>query len=209
MEIVIFGATGKVGRHLVSQALLREMKVRAFGRNVHQLPDKDPKLELVKGGVFDESEVRDVISGCNGVLTAYSGNSDNNDKTLTVGIKNVIAQMKKTGVTRIIALGDHSILNAPEGGLFLEREDFPEEDMHLALENQQAWQYLKTSGLTWTIICAPKIEEGDPTGKYITEADFFPEDARSKIYSGDLALFMLEELEKNRFPNQRVGIGLV
>ena len=209
MEIVIFGATGRVGRHLVSQALLRDLNVRAFGRNVHQLPDKDSRLDLVKGAVFDEKDVLDVVRGCNAVLTSMDGNLTGNDKTLSLGTKNIIAQMKKAGVQRIVALSSQAILNAPEGGLLLERKDFPEEFIHMALEHQQAWQYLKASGLTWTLVCAPKIEEGDPTGKFIAEADFFPEDAHSQIYSGDLALFMLEVLEKDRYPNQRVGVGLV
>ncbi len=58
MQIVIFGATGMVGRQLVKQALFKGHRVKAFGRNVftEELP-KDDLLELVQGALFDEEQV--------------------------------------------------------------------------------------------------------------------------------------------------------
>lgn len=41
MIITVFGATGQVGRFLVSLALAKGHTVRAFGRNVEDLIDHD------------------------------------------------------------------------------------------------------------------------------------------------------------------------
>lgn len=209
MEVAIFGATGQVGRHLVNQALLKGYKVRAFGRNVHELNDNNDDLTLIKGGVFDDKDVFDALKGCDAVLSVLGGSFDGTDKTRSLGIKNIIAQMKRASVKRIIALGGMGVLDHPEGGLIIEQPEYPEEYIPVGREHQKAWEQLEASGLNWTFVCSPDIIDADPVGNFITSADHFPDGARTKINSGDIALFMLNELEVEAYPLQRVGIGMV
>ena len=54
MELIIFGATGMVGKQLVQQALFRSHTVKAFGRNVFTTDfPKDENLILIQGALFD------------------------------------------------------------------------------------------------------------------------------------------------------------
>lgn len=209
MKIVVFGATGQVGRHIVSQALLKNHQVRAFGRNVHEIPDNSPDLELIKGGVFDTEDVFRAIKGTDAVISALGGGFDGRDKTRSLGMKNIIEQMKNNGVMRIIALGGMGVLDHPEGGLIIDQPDYPAEFLPVGKEHQKAWDLLNGSGLNWTFLCSPDIIDADPQGNFITSAHVFPEGATTTIHSGDLALFMLQELENEQFPQQRVGIGMV
>ena len=124
MTIIVFGATGMVGKQLVQQALFKGHTVKAFGRNVFSEYEPETKnLELVKGALFDAGEVADAIKGCNAVLSALGGGFDGNDKTRTLGIKNIIAQMKKDNVQRIIAVGGMGVLNADEITLIVDTEN--------------------------------------------------------------------------------------
>jgi putative NADH-flavin reductase len=50
MRILIFGATGRTGRELVSQALRRGHDVSAFVRNPGKLTVVDARLRVVQGG---------------------------------------------------------------------------------------------------------------------------------------------------------------
>lgn len=209
MDIAIFGATGQVGKHLVSQALLKGYQVRAFGRNVHEIPDNNKNLTLVKGGVFDDKDVYETVKGCDAVLSALGGSFDGTDKARSLGMRNIIQQMEAAGVKRIIALGGMGVLDHPDGGLIIDQPEYPEEYLPVGKEHQKAWEYLRDSRLDWTFLCSPDIIDADPSGKFISAAAVFPEGARKKIFSGDLALFMLDELEKNRYLHQRVGIGSV
>ena len=55
MIITIFGATGQVGKRVVSAALNKGYTVRSFGRNIEKLIDQYPNhknLVLLKGYVF-------------------------------------------------------------------------------------------------------------------------------------------------------------
>lgn len=208
MNIIIFGATGMVGKQLVQQALFKGHAVKAFGRNVFTEFETDtPNLELIKGALFDAGEVSDAVKGCDAVLSALGGGADGNDKTRTLGIKNIIAQMKKNHIKRIIAIGGLGILNASEISLLIDQEDYPKEYIPVGKEHLQAYEYLKESGLDWTFVCPPNIINHEATGAFTTNANYPPEINNYKINAGDLALFMLNELEKKEYVKQRVGIS--
>jgi hypothetical protein len=208
MNLIIFGSTGQVGKQLVQQALFKGDTVKAFGRNVFSEFEADTKnLELIKGALFDAHEVRAAIKDCDAVLSALGGSADGTDKTRTLGIKNIITQMDAAGVKRIIAVGGLGVLNASETTLLVDEESYPKEYIPVGKEHQQAYEYLKESKLDWTFVCPPNIINNEATGNFTTNANYPPEQNNYTINSGDLALFMLGELEKNEYIKQRVGIS--
>lgn len=207
MEIIIFGATGTVGLQLVKQALYKGYSVKAFGRNVYSAgyPDND-NLELVTGALFDASEVLRAVKGCDAVLSAIGGAMDGRDKTRSVGMKNIVAQMNTAGVKRIVAIGGTGILENEEGKMLFEEEDYPQEYIPVTMEHKNAYEILKASDLDWTVVCPPMIVAGDATGIYRTEKSKQP-DGNYKINSGDLAMFMLNEMVNNEYLEARAGIS--
>ena len=208
MNLIIFGATGTVGKQLVQQALFNGDHVKAFGRNVYTTDYlQTENLQLVQGALFDESEVYNAIKGCDAVLSAIGGGADGTDKTRTLGIKNIIKQMQKAGVKRIIAIGGLGVLQADENSLLLDKDDYPPEYKAVGFEHKKAFELLNESGLDWTFVCPPNIINEGPTGSYVTKVDYPPEQNKYKINAGDLSMFMLNELTKNEFINHRVGIS--
>ncbi len=207
MHIIIFGATGQAGLQLVKQALWKGHTVKAFGRNVYDIIDmENERLTLIKGALFDEAEVREAIKGTDAVLSALGGAFDGTDKTRSLGMKNIAAQMEATGVRRIIGIGGMGVLNANEEHLVLDMEGYPPEYLPVGHEHLAAYEVLKQSNLDWTFVCPPDIINAEATGVFQTRADYPPEPSIS-ITTGDLALFMLNELEKNEFVKSRVGIS--
>lgn len=209
MKLTIFGATGQVGIEMVKQALWRGHEVSAFGRNVFDLKQEDEHLQKIKGALFDEGEVLQAIKGCDAVLSSIGGAFDGADKTRSLGIKNIITQMKKAGIKRIIAVGGMGILNADEETLLIDTPTYPTEYIAVGNEHRKAYEFLKSSELNWTFVCAPNIINEGPTGSYITSKDYPPSPNQFKINAGDLAQFMLNELEKNEYVQTRVGISAV
>ncbi len=210
MTITIFGATGMVGKYLVAQALAKDYNVKAFGRNVENLIDEDlrnDQLQAIKGYLFDEDEVYKAVKGSDIVISVLGGGFDGTDKTRTLGIKNIIAQMKKAGVTRILALGGLGVLNADDETYILDTPDYPEEYKAEGREHLQAYLYLKESGLNFTFVCPPNILNTDTTGNYTTSKDIAPEPNNWEIAAGDIAEFMLSNLTSAEFIGHRVGIS--
>ena len=212
MIITVFGATGQVGGHIVSQALALGYQVRAFGRNVTDLIDRDldsSALTAIQGYVFDASNVRDAIMGADAVLSALGGSFDGSDKTRSLGMKNIVEQMEETGVKRMVALGGMGILNAdePEEGLLIEQPGYPEEYLPVGQEHLKAYQSLAASTLDWTFVCSPDILNKAGTGQYITAANYAPKPNHYQIAAGDLAHCMIACIEKQQYLKQRVGIS--
>jgi uncharacterized protein len=208
MIVTIFGATGMVGKQLVQQALFKGFTVKAFGRNVFTELNMDEKnLELIKGALFDEGDVKNAIKGSDAVLSCLGGNFTGDDKTRSLGMKNIVAQMEKVGVNRIVAVGGIGVLQASEEKQIMNTEEFPKEYLAVSIEHKKAFDYLQNSSLDWTFVCPPMIVNETPTGNFSTLKDYPPTANNFNISAGDLALFMLSELERNDFIKTRVGIS--
>lgn len=210
MKITVFGATGHVGKHVVNQGLELGYQIVAFGRNIDKLIDRDiaaDALKTVKGYVFEPADVLQALQGADAVISVLGGSFDGMDKTRSLGIKNIIAQMKTAGTKRIVALGNLSVLNAPGNGLLIDQPDFPEEYKPVGYEHVQAWKYLQESGLDWTFVCAPDIKIDQPPAPYITSKDYPPVPNKGHISAASLAAFMLSEVQNNQFLQSRVGIS--
>ncbi len=163
MNLIIFGATGMVGKELVKQALHKGHKVKAFGRNVftEDLP-KDDNLELVQGALFDEGQVYKAIKGVDAVLSVLGGSTAETDVTRSLGMKNIVAQMEKAGIKRIVALGGMGSLNADEDTLILDTPEFPAAFFHVSKEHYKALGFLKASDLMLN-----ELEKNQYTGKRV------------------------------------------
>jgi putative NADH-flavin reductase len=203
MIITIFGSTGNVGKH-------DGHTVKAFGRNVYTagFPEND-HLELITGALFDEKQVYGAINGSDAVLSVLGGAFDGADHTRSLGMKHIVTQMQKAAVKRIIALGGMGVLVVSEEDTskLMELESYPAEYLPVGNEHLKAYEYLKASSLDWTFVCSPDIIDADETGIIHTAANIQPVPNIYKINSGDLALFMLDELKRNQFVQQRVGIS--
>ena len=115
--------------------------------------------------------------------------------------------MKNAAVNRIIAIGGKGCLTGDDEKLIMDSSNFPPEYLPVSHEHLKAYEYLKESGLAWTFVCPPDIINDGPTGIFTTAAGQMPAACSDTIHAGDLALFMLKELDKNDFVHSRVGIS--
>jgi uncharacterized protein len=208
MKLIVFGATGMVGKHLIKQALHMGHHVKAFGRNVFaEIMPEHENLELIKGALFDEGDVKHALKNCDAVLSALGGAIDGTDKTRSLGIKNIVTQMHKIGISRIVAVGGLGVLNAEDDSLLIDGEEYPEQYLAVGKEHQKAWEFLKASNLQWTFVCPPDIIDAEATGVFTTNANYPPAPNHYRIKAGDLALFMLNEIDRNDYLLKRVGIS--
>jgi uncharacterized protein len=212
MILTVFGATGQVGKYVVKQALAMGYSVRAFGRSIESLIDKDlsnNQLMAIKGYVFDEADVLSAVRGADAVISVLGGSFDGKDQTRSLGIKNIVEQMEKSGVQRIVALGGMGILNAEDdtNGLLIDQPDYPEQYKPVGLEHLAAFHTLEASSLAWTFICSPDILNQPGNRQYITSASNAPTPNHYQIAAGDLADCMLQCIHKSQYLLQRVGIS--
>ena len=100
MTILITGATGRIGRHLVTQLLDDGHHVRAITRNpaTAQLPEA---AEVVRGDLTDLDSLRDAFAGIEALHLITFGGDDGAD--LTNGAE-IVSLAHESGIRRVSVL---------------------------------------------------------------------------------------------------------
>ena len=62
MRVIVFGATGKTGQHVVRAALAAGHRVTAFGRSIERIKIDAPALVAHKGDVFDADSAASAVA---------------------------------------------------------------------------------------------------------------------------------------------------
>ena len=206
MNLIIFGATGTVGRHLVEQALSKNHRVTAFSRKPSaQNPDRRD-LTRQAGDVLDRGAVADAVAGHDAVLIALG--SGRQGTVRSRGAKHVIDAMERHGVRRLVCqttlgAGDsHALLNffwkRIMFGLFL-RE---------ALADHEAQEaFIRQSRLDWIIVRPGAFTDGPASDAY--KHGFPPTEKRLKfkISRADVADFMLRQLADDTYLRRSPGLS--
>lgn len=208
MNLVIFGASGRTGSHLIEQALQQGCTVTAFARPSSTIQIEHEQLRIVRGNIHDADTVEQAVKGHEVVLCALGVNRDEPHTALAEGTRNIIQAMKKHGVPRIICVSAVGFLS--------EKADFLAGRIYLwlfgrflqklfgAMKGQ--YQELKDSGLEWIAVRPFLLDEGPRKGGYRVAPHGIPSKGY-RINTGDVAEFMLKQLKSNEYVGKAPAIA--
>jgi len=203
MELLVFGASGRVGRRVCEYALSDGHCVTAFVRDAARAPDG---AAVVEGDVTDADAVAAAVSDQDAVCSALGPGEDGDRSALDTGIENLATAMETSGVTRLVAVAAAGILQATPGRLRLDVGDFPTSLRPIAAAHRTVYDRLRPSGLDWTLVCPPRMPDGPPTNHYRTAVDYLPDGGQS-VSTGDVATLVYDATVNGRYSCERVGIA--
>ncbi|MBS9720697.1 NAD(P)-dependent oxidoreductase [Tianweitania sp. BSSL-BM11] len=211
MKIALIGATGFVGKEVLTEAVSRGHTVTALVRN----PDKVPALEGVTAAKVDASDpdaLGAVLAGHDLVISAFNGGWGDPDiytKHMT-GSRAIAKASEQAGIP-LIAIGGAGSLHAADGSQFVDGPDFPADYKPGATAARDALDELKAgSWKNWTFLSpAFQLEPGTRRGIYRTGLDspVVDEEGTSKISASDLAVAILDEAEMPKHRGRRFTVG--
>jgi putative NADH-flavin reductase len=204
MKIAIFGATGKVGRHLVDQALERGDEVTVFVRDASKLAThRRERLRIVQGDVLVPKDVEQAVVGTGAVLSALGHTKTSSKDVLTEGTKNIVAAMKEHGVRRLVSLTGAGVRDPKDEPKIVDRVigsllKFFQRDL---LEDSigQA-RVIRESDLEWVIVRAPVLNEGEKKGEY--RIGYVGRESGTRLSRADVADFMLRQTTDDTYLHQ-------
>lgn len=201
MKLAVLGATGSVGRELVTQALAAGHEVIALVREQPMPGEIDDRVALVLGNAKSAEAVERTVAGSDAVVSALGHAKRAPDDILARATANVIAAMRADAIDRLVVLSSPAVKDtADRPGLFYR---FARLVMRIAiasvvLDHREQAHLIEESGLVWTLVRGPVVfTDGPHTGRY--RAGPIGRDSGWRISRADLADFLLATATDDNF----------
>ncbi|MWV42803.1 NAD(P)H-binding protein [Paenibacillus sp. HJL G12] len=210
MNIIIFGANGRTGRELISQALKQGHSITAFVREPAKLDIVHENLRIVQGQVIDYADIDKVAKSehYDAAFSALGAKSMFKREPLLIeAMKNIIKAMEENGISQLIHISFTGVRKDSEHLGMLYKHMIPLFMKNLLRDHREKDALLKNSRLNWTLVQPPILTSGPFTGNYIHEAEI----AKGKSYTlklsrANLADFMLKQLQDPTYHHQEVFV---
>ncbi|WP_062436439.1 NAD(P)-dependent oxidoreductase [Herbidospora daliensis] len=180
MRIVVFGAGGRAGRRIVTEALARGHEVTGVS---HRPGD------WTVGDVTDPSTVAALVGGHDAVVMAAGSPEPG-------FFPRAASALAGTGVTRLVAIGIGTTLETPEGVPLYETPGFPEDARAFTMGHVEELGVLRESALDWAVLAPPPVflDDEPPTGRHRVGGLTAPGD--TTFGYADLAAAVVDEVER-------------
>ena len=212
MKLALIGASGFVGAAVLQEALDRGHQVTGIVRNPAKLP-QHAALNAVAGDAYNAEALAAHFKGHDAVIHAFNpgwGTADIRERFIQ-GSQAIIAASKQADVQRLLVVGGAGSLYVAPGLQLIDTPDFPAEYKEGAEGARQALNLLKAeTALAWSFISPPALlQPGARSGQFRIGGDqlLMNGDAPAQISVADLAVAIIDELERPHHLRQRFTVG--
>jgi Putative NADH-flavin reductase len=209
MKVIIFGASGGIGKFAVKHALEKGYEVKAFLRNPSKLNMKHQNLTIVQGEINDYNDIKnaifdyDAVIWCVGIPMKKYKHMESLD-----GHKNLLKAMNEFGIGRLIDWSTPSVhfkndkksfITVVPG--FLAGILFPMAKKELI----SIADLITTSKLNWTIVRFMAPKDTPFTGN--VKVGFGDIKMSFNISRDDIGAFMIDQLSSTAYECSMPIIG--
>lgn len=208
-RILIVGATGGTGRHLVTQALKRGHAVTALVRSPSRLQVDHPQLTVIQGDVLDEGFVEAAMRGQEAVLCALGHKRYfYPSRILSEGTRNILRAMETHRVPRLVCetslgIGD----SAWRMGLYYTLFVIPVILPFYFWDKTRQERLIAESKVEWVIVRPGVLTDGDKRGRSRHGRHVGSFLLTVRISRADVADFMLNQLASDTYLRSAPGVG--
>jgi uncharacterized protein YbjT (DUF2867 family) len=214
MKILLLGATGRTGKHVIEEAIKRGHIISAIARNPEKL--KDFKIEITKGTPYDYETVEKAISGCNAVINTLnvSRKSDNPWASLAApkdmiskSASNAIIAMEKAGIKRFVAFGALGAGRSWKTSPGILKFIVSISNLKFAFQDHgKQEEILENSNIDYTICRAPILsDKRNDAGVTVTPEDKNP--PTPNLSRNSAAEFFLKIIENKEYIRETINVS--
>lgn len=210
MKVVVIGATGFVGSHIVNELTSRNIQVTGISRN-EKVSGKN-NLKYVAADVKNVEALAEILKQHNVVVSAFGGGWTNPNiyEDFINGSKAIQQAVKQSGIKRFITVGGAGSLYLSDGTQLV--DTFPQDNPFLP-GAKAARDYLdilkEEKELDWAFF-SPAIDMHQGitigrTGKYRLGTDYpvMDDDGKNILSGEDLAVIIADEVENPKHHQMR------
>lgn len=208
MNLLVVGAAGRTGRHIVDQALASGHLVTAFVRQPEGFGLHNERLTVTKGDVLDAGSVTSAMERVDAVLSALGVKDRGPTTVFSAGMTNVLTAMKAREVRRVVAISTAGLEPDVEMSLaqrLVANMIVARIFRNLYRDQAQMEEVLEGSDTDWTVVRAPMLTDKPATGKYRVATGRLSRPER--IGRADLAAYMVSCLNDPQTYHKKVMIS--
>lgn len=205
MRIAIFGATGGTGRELLLQALDKGHEVTAIVRRPAAITITHPRLRVTTGDALKPDSFAPALQQQDAVLSVIGTTGLKPMTFHRESARNIVGQMSKAGVQRLICVTSVGVVDKPIGPRFYIwfikplLKNIYDDMRHIE-------QTVRESRLVWTIVRPSRLFDGKRTGQYRVGPSG-ELDRANAISRADLAACLLDQLETEANWHQAIAVA--
>lgn len=201
MRVIVFGATGKTGGHVLRNALDRGHEVTAFGRSVHRL-EPEPSLGVFRGDVFDSAAVTEAVTGHDAAIVCLGSTGLRDATTLTIGTKNIVDAAASAGVGRLLVVSAAGVGDSWSQIPWSSRLMFRTMLRRIFDDHHAQEAVVQRSPANWTIVRSAVLTDKPATSTVSATTT----GATKRISRADLAGFLVDQLTDESYFRQAVSV---
>lgn len=202
-RILLLGATGRTGRLVLEEALLRGLEVVALVRRPEALTHNDPRLTVVVGTPSSIADVERAMTGCDAVISALNNNRASDapwakpvsPPGFMAGVmRNILTAAKTLGLRRVVLMSAAGAGDSFDDMPWIMRWLVRRTNLgHTFRDHDEQEALLKTSGLDWSIVRPVGLHDGEPRGALVFSVHNQPKPAM-RIARRSVARRLVESL---------------
>jgi putative NADH-flavin reductase len=194
--MVVLGATGSTGRHVMTRALRGGHEVVALVRRAGCFAAAPGLREVVWADIRDAGPLADALNGADTVISALGGADTGPTTVCTDAIRTLIGAISGTGIDRLIVVSAHGVLETHDRSLYARAVW---RGVGEKMKDKETMEPLiVASGLDWTLVRPPMLKDVPETGRYQT-GERLAIKLWHSIGRADLADFLVREAEDAEF----------
>lgn len=210
MDVIIFGATGGIGKWAVEHALAKGYNVTAYVRNPQKLTTQDKNLRVVKGKISDYNTMLSAMQGQDAVIWCVGIPMTNKYEKMESleGHQNLLKAMKEAGVKRLIDYGTPSVSFSGDTKSFITVVPGIMAGILFKKAKEEIvaiGELVKNSNLDWTFVRFMMPQNTPYTGK--VKVGFGDVKMSFAISREDIGAFMVEQVESDQYVKSMPIIG--
>lgn len=220
LRILVYGASGKIGTHVVDEALQRGHVVTAVSRDPSRIQKQHQNLSVVAGDLLDADSIASLAAGQDVIVVSvrgFAGEAKNpEDAIQRIAVEKIVNVLRAIGedAPRLIHVGGSGTLEVEPGVLYADKipKLFLPKSLELEIQGQVlALEYLRTvTDAGWSYATPAKnFTNGERTGAFRIGGDAVLEDKRgkSRISRADFAVALVDEAENAEHVQQRFSVA--
>ncbi|KQR66192.1 NAD(P)-dependent oxidoreductase [Frigoribacterium sp. Leaf172] len=191
MKVLLLGATGGVGSHLLRASVAAGHDVRVLVRDATALETSD-EVDVVVGDATTPSHMAEAVAGRDVVLNAVGSRNFRMPVELEVG-RVLLPALAEAGVGRLIVCSAFGVGDSQRDAGAMQKMFFHSVLGRVYAAKEVADAEVRASDLDWTLVYPTRLTDGPATGDLVV-AERLPAGASTKVARADVARFMMAQL---------------